>query len=219
MSQQQPPYGQDPQQQPYGQDPQQPYGYDNPHQSGSAYPGGGMYSGRPPKRGGRGGKITFFIGLGLLVIGIVVTIIGAIAAFGWVSDLAEGGSGFTDSAQVDAPADTGYVIMAQNPQGTPSCDVSSPSGSPVSLDTSMTTTTNDGSVEVVLVGSFQTGEAGTYTLNCSGAQSFMYGQMDITQVGLSSLGLIAGIFVGFIGFVVTVIGLIVWLVGRQKVIY
>lgn len=221
---QQPPYGPG---QPYGQGTpphggQQPYGYNNPHAGGGyqgGYPGGGMYSGNPPRRGGRGGKIAFFIGLALFVLGGIITVASAVSLYGSVSGVVqEGGTGFSESAQVEATAGTTYMVIAQQPSNA-TCDVTGPDGANIAFDTSASTTIDDGNTQSSIIGGFTATQSGTHSLECSGAQSFLFAEMDIGSLGLASLGLLGGIALGFIGFVVGLIGLIAWLVGRQKVIY
>lgn len=220
---QQPPYSGQPsgQQSPYGgQPPGQQPGYDNPYQSSGAYQGGGMYTPGPPKRGGRGGKITFFIGLALLIVGIIATVGGGYSMFSTVSNIADGAvAGFTESAQIDANVGESYVLIAENPRDAVSCDVTGPDGSRVPVDTSITNSIDDGTTSTTILGVFTPETAGSHTVTCTGADGFAFAQMDITVLGVATLALVVGIFLGFIGFLVTVIGLIVWLIGRNKVSY
>lgn len=212
-----------PHSQPYGQGTPpyggQSYGYSNPHAAGGGHYGGGLYSGNPPRRGGRGGKIAFFIGLALFVIGGIILVASAVSLYGSVSGVVQqGGTGFAETAQVEATAGTTYMIIAQQPTNA-TCDVTGPDGASVHFDTSASTTINDGNTEASIIGGFTAANSGTHQLDCSGAQSFLFAEMDIGKLGLASLGLLGGIALGFIGFVVGLIGLIAWLVGRQKVIY
>lgn len=214
-----------------GQYPQygQPQGpgqqYANSYNGGYGQPN--LYGQGKPKRGGRGGKITFFIGLGMLVLGIILSILGAIQTFNSLLGGIDLNSQslpnqFSGSTTFEGSDEQGLVaFMALNgPSAT--CEVTGPDGNQVPLDSTQSgsQSVEDGGEQVTVetVGMADISEAGTYNVSCSGAEAFGY-----VQVGSDMLGWTAAVMIGIllvvVGFVVAIIGLIVWLTGRKRITY
>ncbi|MGL4832464.1 MAG: hypothetical protein ACRCWS_07840, partial [Propionibacteriaceae bacterium] len=133
---QQSPYQQNPQpQSPYQASPyeQSPY-QANPYQSAQGqipYPGQQPGYGQPTfqspaptKRGGKGGMITFFIGLGILVLAVVFIVVSVVMISKVAIPLANDATTFTSTTTVSGGSSSGEVamIMATDPTS-PSCKV------------------------------------------------------------------------------------------------
>lgn len=211
--------GQGPQ---YGQG-QQP-GYGQPSNYGS-YSGGGYgpgYSQTPRKRGGRGGKITFFVGLVMLLLGVAGLIAGSVMMFNQVSSQFDPNTGlpnaFSGSTQIQASEGEAYLLMAVNPQGTATCQVTGPDGTAVDVNTSASSSQSEGQVTVESVGFFTASSEGSHAVSCSGAQEFSYIGVDAGSLVAGSMLLLGGVLLGVLGLIITIVGLILWLVGRNKTV-
>lgn len=230
MSSSTPPHGyNDPRQGGYGHYSQpggtpgyDPAGYGGGSYGAQGYPGQGYQP--QGRRGGRGGKVTFFIGLVLLVLGGIAAVAGAYMTYNTVMadfDMTSGTlpNSFATSTEIQARAASQYLLMGVNPDASASCQVSGPDGTavPVLADVNQTQTTNGQTVSVV--GYFEAGGDGSHQVNCQGADEFAWLQFNLTSLATGGLLLAGGLLVGFLGFVVGVIGLIVWLVGRNKYTY
>jgi hypothetical protein len=228
-------YGQSGQGQPgYGQQGQQGYGqsgygqqgygqpgYGQQGQSGYGQPGyaggyGGAPQGRRPSR--KGAVITLVIGALLMVLGPVVGFaVVATGGAGAISDIANDGVTVSNPGTVDLPADAERVIypddLASDSNFT--CEVAGPDGQPVS------TAEAASGVQAALYGvAFTTGEAGTYSIECdlasSGNQTLLVTPpLDVDELIGAGIAFLIGLGVGFIGFVLLIIG-IIWLVRVNK---
>lgn len=202
----QPPYGQ---QTGYGQAyGQQPYG----GQPGYATP-------TPPrqgKRGGKGGKITFFIGLPLFLIGLVLAIIGFSGLMGMATDMvgAMNNSKFTEATKYESTGE-GLMVMVMSENGGGSCTVKDPGGNPVALQTN---TSTSASGKGQSVGGFTADKKGAYQITCNGGTFYLF-PVELQRIIAPTIMMAIGIPLGIIGFIVSLIGLILWLNGRNKTVY
>lgn len=192
-------------------------------QSAYGQPGGYYAQGGTPKRGGRGGKIAFFIGLGMMLLGLILTIIGFTTVAGTVMEGVDTNSGglpnqFTGTTTIPGGDGQGAMIMAMN--GTdPSCTVTSPSGADVPLNESASSSQTQDGVSVETVGLFQAEESGSYTVDCTGAEAFGYVPVDAGEIMTGGALILGGMLIGGLGFLVGLIGLIIWLSNRNKITY
>lgn len=176
------------------------------------------------RRGGRGGKVVFFIGLIMMVLGGIAAAVGGYNTYNTVMgdfDLQSGAlpNSFMGSTEIQAQASNQYLLMGINPDSSVSCQVTGPTGAsvPVMADVSQTQTSDGETISVV--GYFEASTAGSHQVDCQGAEQFAWFQFNLGSLATAGLLLAGGLLVGFLGFLVTVIGLIVWLVGRNKYTY
>ncbi|MEE6294627.1 hypothetical protein [Georgenia wangjunii] len=202
----------------YGQGGQGQQGYGQP-----AYPGG--YGGAPqgprPKR--KGAVITLVIGALLLILGPIIGFaVAAAGSAGAIGDIANDGVTVANPGMVDLPADAERVVYRESlaSDANFTCDITGPDGQPVpSTEADANGQGIDG--QTVLYGvEFTTGEAGTYTIDCdlppSADQTLLVTPpLDIGGLIGAGIAFIVGLGVGFLGFIVLIIG-IVWLVRVNK---
>ncbi|MGL4831486.1 MAG: hypothetical protein ACRCWS_02740, partial [Propionibacteriaceae bacterium] len=87
-------------------------------------------------------------------------------------------------------------------------------GAPVSLDTSNNSNAASGGSSAI--GGFQPTMSGDYTVTCTGAREFSIMKMDVMKFVVPGLLMVAGLLMLPLGFIVGLIGLILWLTGRRK---
>lgn len=126
---------------------------------------------------------------------------------------------FSDSTVVQATESTHYLVMAIQPDSAASCQVTGPDGSPVSVNTDVNQTQSSDGITLATVGYFEAQTSGSYELTCQGASEFTYFEFNASSMVTSTVLLVGGLVLGFVGFVVAVIGLIAWLTGRNKYMY
>lgn len=216
-------------QQPPGYPPQSGYGQQGgygqqppayPQQYGGYAAPGYPPAGPPPKRTG---PVVMIVVAVLLMIGAPI-IGGAIAlnSFGGtVGELATDGAQLNNGGSVDLPANVERIVLLEDSnanQDSVSCQVTDPSGGNVSVSPTVGTI---GGEEIPLPGvSFQTSAAGSYTIDCELPEGSDQGlivspPLDFGALMSGGVTLIIGLAVGFLGFVLLIIG-IIWLVRVNK---
>lgn len=169
----------------------------------------------PPRRSGMttAGKVLFFVGLALTVVAVIVGIWGlnrAIQDFSAMQDDTVAVQGTTS-----VPMDAGDVRFILAPQGTdPACTVSGPGGEDLAVTSDPTMDQAAAQEGVAVVGSFTATGSGEHTVTCDGAAELTpaLGLSDAVGIGTAGLAFLALFPLGFI----TLLGLVLWLVGRGK---
>lgn len=165
-------------------------------------------------------------GIGLSIVGAVVLVVSIVGAIIAGVGIAGAVSAFDDEQQYAANetasvelsagdergvwtvtdgASSGYVQCSLSPQGDQS--------SVDSVDSDITVTS--GSKTYVKVGHINIQQDGTYSVSCD-SPFIVSEQTGIDEAVGSGIGLVAAIFAGIGGALLLVLGLILWLVGRQQ---
>ena len=189
----------------------------------AAQPAGG--AGSPPpvtspsarRGGGRAGKRLMIVGgviivLSLLVGGIIFAI-GAVRTSdpGIEFELIDGGS-------TTLTLEEGEAVQLYHPEGStvPSCTVTGPEGAqPELLDAQSGSVDMDSLTWVAFEGHRATA-AGEHEISCPGESIVIGPQMALGAIFGMVGGMLAVISGGFVGFVVLLVGLVLWLVQRNR---
>ncbi|EFG47899.1 hypothetical protein HMPREF0183_0792 [Brevibacterium mcbrellneri ATCC 49030] len=170
------------------------------------------------------GKIIFFVG----IIGFVLVLGGAILmgvfSFGKIASTTDSLKRFSATTSIDHDGESNLTVYARSSGAAASvstdCTVEGPGGEAMYKGGSSGYWSSGSDEKWHYAGSFEAKTAGKYTVTCGGALSdeqLMVGP----PVGIGSIfgltgSILIGVFGGF-GFAgLTILGLILWLVGRNK---
>ena len=172
----------------------------------------------------KAGKIIFFIG----IIGLVLVIGGAIFmgvfSFGKISSTTDSLKTFNTETTIDHDGESNLTVYARSSGAATSvstdCTVEGPGGEAMYKGGSSGHYSSGSDGEWHYAGSFEAKTAGKYTVTCGGALSdeqLMVGP----PIGIGSIfgltgAVLIGIFGGFAFGGLTILGLILWIVGRNK---
>lgn len=170
-----------------------------------------------PGRGKRrAGMIMMVIGGIFIIAAIVIGIISTVAAGRGLADIAD--SAEQINGQTTVTLEEGNTRTLLGTSDAVSCTVTDPNGNNIALaepiDIDNTTETEQG-VSVGALAQFDATVDGDYTITCTGGQAYLAPEL---SGGLFAglLGIAGSLTAGFIGFVLGLIGLIVWIVGRGQ---
>ena len=159
------------------------------------------------------GKVLFFVGLALTVVAVIVGIWGLNRAIQDFSAMQSDTVAVQGTTSV--PMDAGDVRFILAPQGTdPACAVTGPGGEDLEVTSDPTMDQAAAQEGVAVVGSFTATGSGEHTVTCDGAAELTpaLGLGDAVGIGAAGLAFLALFPLGFI----TLLGLVLWLVGRGK---
>lgn len=169
-----------------------------------------------PRRSGmtKAGKWMFIIGLILSLLTVGVIVWGGNQTLRAAEQMTQ--ERVTVSGPTSVPMEAGSIRLILAPGGeTPSCTVTGPDGSsvPVETDEALEDLAGDGS-DLRVVGSFTGARSGEHVVECTGAAevSGQAGPGAIVGLAGAALGFLALLPLGFL----TLLGLILWLVGRSR---
>ncbi|WP_462417291.1 hypothetical protein [Kytococcus sp. Marseille-QA3725] len=158
----------------------------------------------------------------LTALGVLGLVIGAVI-FGWgVVQAAQTGealtSGQTISGSTEVELEEGDHHLLTTPLDSDSsatCTVTDPDGSSVG-----TTPSEDDEYtaedEVELVGAFDVDDSGTHRVDCTGDGVKLTDHVDPNGFAFGGLGLLGGLLLGGLAFLVTVLGIILWVAGAKR---
>lgn len=158
----------------------------------------------------------------LTALGVLGLVIGAVI-FGWgVVQAAQTGealtSGQTISGSTEVELEEGDHHLLTTPLDSDSsatCTVTDPDGSSVG-----TTPSEDDEYtaedEVELVGAFDVDDSGTHRVDCTGDDVKLTDHVDPNGFAFGGLGLLGGLLLGGLAFLVTVLGIILWVAGAKR---
>lgn len=210
-----------------GQYPQQgAYGQGAYAQQG-AYPGypGGAPQGPPPSR--TGPIVALIIGLLMMFGGpIIGLVVGAAQGLSGIADSAVDFQSTSNPGSVELPANVERVILdttVTDTSGTTdeiavadmTCTVTGPTGSPVTVTPMATDLGGDASI---LGPTFTTGEAGSYTVECStpSTELAVTPPFEIGDVAQAGTAILIGFLAGFVGLVVTIVAIVMLVRANGK---
>lgn len=191
-------------------------------------------TGRAPGTRMRGiGRALFWIGGVLMVVCVAGGVVLAIAGFSRVADTAAVAYPVDGPTEIDLeagermmyyvpgivdPSTTDSESPSYLPVGSAGCSASGPSVTDIRPGGTRSTTTHNGETRVT-DGGFTAEQAGTYTVTCSpdpGVDVTAAPPTDVVGI-LSGIGGVLGGVFGALGFgAVTLLGLVLWLVGRDS---
>lgn len=176
----------------------------------------GPASSVPRRRNGMrtAGRWMFIVGLVLSLVTLGVTVWGASQAWRTFSAMESDLVAVEGATTVPMPERSMRAIVTTAAED-PSCTVTAPDGSsvPTAVDGAVMDMASGEQFRVV--GTITADEAGDYTVECTGGQAQVTGALPATAViGISAaaLGVLALVPLGLI----TLLGLILWLVGRSR---
>lgn len=161
------------------------------------------------------GKWMFIIGLVLSVIAAVVMVWGFMQVVGGVQAMEEESISLSSPQTVTMETAESRFVLASSP-GSASCTVTLPDGTERPLDQAASNDVPTDGTTADLAGGYTAETAGDHTFACEGGGtvelSGPFGTAFIIGAGVAGLALIALLPLGL----VTIIGLILWLVGRSR---
>ena len=167
----------------------------------------------------RWGGVVFWIGVLLLVAGAVAAVWGGTRAFGSVASAVESASsmpGGTGTIELDEGAQATVYQETSSVEPSAVCQAVGPGGERLRLTRSTETSGSLGDTSYVNVGSFQASRSGTYTVTCTGGQTVLGPSLDFDALGGGTVVLVLGLVGAGFGFLLVVIGAILWFVGRSR---
>lgn len=176
---------------------------------------------QPPVGPGHGkrrtGKRLMITGLVIGLISLAATVWGGSSAFRSLGDLVDASEEMPGGiATVELAAGEARALYSQETTqgGAIDCSVTGPDGQEVPLTRSDADGAND--LDVLGLGVFTAQEAGTYTATCTGGATIIGPVVDVASATPGVLGLLGGLAGLGLAFLLFVIGLILWFVGRSQ---
>lgn len=169
----------------------------------------------PAKKPARAPKILMIIGGAILalsvLIGAVIFVIGFITTLGGDFEEFSGGSG-TFTAEQDE------VLQLYAPEGTPAptCTLYTPDGAEPEPGTTQASNRTVEGTTWEAFDSFTAPTSGEYEIDCTGTPVAVGPPVSIGGIFGAIGGLLFAVGGGFLGFVLLAIGIILWLVNRNK---
>lgn len=169
-----------------------------------------------PRRSGltTAGKWMFIIGLVLSLITLAVTVWGGVQTARGIDSAQRGAVSLSSPQQVSMEAGEMRMVLSESSAGA-GCTVTLPDGTEQGLEQDDLTTMDAGGSDVQPIGTFMAESAGEHTFSCDAAGTQLTGPVPSSAVfGIfaAALGALALLPLGLI----TIIGLILWLVGRSR---
>ena len=160
----------------------------------------------------KAGKIMFFVGLVLSVLSLIAVVWGTTQTVRVAQNMMD--DTITVSGDTTVPMSQGgtRMVLTEGAQA-PSCTVTAPDGSDVAV-TQDAAFQDLGDAQVQIVGSFTAVQSGEHTITCDAPAQLTPELSASSAMGVlaAGLGLLALLGFGFL----TLIGLILWLVGRNR---
>lgn len=192
----------------------------------------------PAKKSVRGAKILTFSGATLIIIAVVAVVIG-LASFGSLADVVkqtdvDRGFSFTSADQgveVDLPASTTYTILATTDSSTTvkaqrsSFAVLSPTDEEVPIQMTDEFSFFAGTNGMSIIGKFTTTDAGSYFIQVdprmpSSESYVVLDQQKFSEIGhlavRGGVSLLIGLIIGSLGFLMTIGGVIWWILRTKS---
>lgn len=193
----------------------------------SAFPSSGSYapgSYSPPSNpeAGKGlrkwGKILSILGAIILALSVIGGIILSVVGFGKVISDVDEATYFSGTSSVTVESGNIIQLYALEGQSVPTCEVVGADGLSPTVGTGQSSTVGWNGQNWVSFQSFASSSTQEYTISCtpSDAQIMVAPPVAIGSAFAAAGGIILGILGGTLGFVLLVIGLILYFIGRSK---
>ncbi|MCP3427058.1 hypothetical protein NBM05_13820 [Rothia sp. AR01] len=185
---------------------------------GYAYAGA---TGPAPAKSGRSkmkrvGGILAIVGGALLVVSVVAAVIMAVTGIGGAVSEAQNSTRVDGSGSVEIQADEQMQVYIRDGAGAPMCNISGPAGASIEEGTPQESSfTSDGTTWTSYT-SFTVSESGTYDMVCSGGEVMVGPPVSVSGIATGVGGILIGVFGGGLGFILLVVGLVLFFVGRSR---
>ena len=163
------------------------------------------------------GKWMFIIGLVLSVVVGIAVVWGGVQGARMISGFQDGGTPM-EGGQATVAMDEGdfRLVTTEASGATPTCTVTAPDGTESALTQDGTFDTGDPQADAAVVGTYQATVTGEHTFTCEGeAATTLSPNVSLgatVALGVAALGLLLLIPL----LIITVVGLVMWLVGRSR---
>ncbi|MCG7308345.1 hypothetical protein [Brachybacterium sp. ACRRE] len=175
-------------------------------------------NGKVPGKGmKRAGLIMLIVGLVFLLIGVIALVVSIVKVAGGMSDVADGSTVFSGSTTLQLEAGKDMQAYAPADGTAPSCSVIGEDGTPPKTGTVDTNSTVSAKGESwKSFGSFTATKTQQYKIDCDGSGQVMVAPpLGGGFVG-GVVGIVGSIGVGGFGFLLLVVSVILFFVGRSK---
>lgn len=177
----------------------------------------GYAAARPGRAKRRGGAVTFWVGVVVTVVAVLVA-----ALLGWrtydevrtIIDEAEPVEGPTTVTLQQGQAREIYQVEDGGQRA--ECTVTGPDGQAVRVQRTRTVEGSTGEEAYVNVGGFTADRSGDYVIECTGPPTFVGPQLNLAATVGSVIGVIGGILGLVLGLVLILVGAVLWFVGRSE---
>lgn len=170
----------------------------------------------PARRSGMrtAGRWMFLVGLVLSLLTVGVMVWGGTQVFRAATALDEAGTTQVEGATTLTMGERSLRLIVSSASEVPTCTVTDPSGAavPTTADPNLDVITADQQYRVV--GSITARSAGDYTVECTGPAE-VTGELPASAIAGATAGLLGFLALLPLGLL-TVVGLIMWLVGRSR---
>ncbi|UEJ83901.1 hypothetical protein Bra3105_06215 [Brachybacterium halotolerans subsp. kimchii] len=175
--------------------------------------------GKVPGKGmKKAGLIMLIVGLVLCLIGIVVFVVAIVKVVGVASDVSDNSTVFNGSATIELEAGKDMQAYVHEGETGPSCTIVGADGTNPDTGTvnQKSTVTTEGT-DWESFGSFTAKSTQEYTITCDSPNEVMVAPpVSVGGIVGSVGGIIGGLLVGGFGFLLLVVGVILFFVGRSK---
>lgn len=163
------------------------------------------------------GKWLTWLGLAIAIICVVVGTIMAVAGFSKLADVVNESFRVSGPTQYTATAGETLVLYYDGPDGTattPSCQIVGPAQPTPGSVVDGEFTYNSETISPFLAWRFT--ESGSYTITCDQTGVVAGPQLPIGGILSGAGGVLLAVFGGGLGFLMLIIGIILWVVGANK---
>lgn len=167
----------------------------------------------------RWGAVVFWVGVVVLVVGVAAAVWGGTRAFTSVTSAVESASsmpGGMGSIELEEAEEATVYQKTSSVDPTAVCQVVGPAGNRLALTRSTETRGSLGDSSYVNVGSFKARQAGTYQVTCAGGETVLGPSLDFGALGGGTVGVVLGLLAAAVGFVLVIVGAVLWFVGRSR---
>ncbi|UQN31471.1 hypothetical protein [Brachybacterium kimchii] len=176
-------------------------------------------NGKVPGKGmKRAGLIMLIVGLVLCLVGIVVFVVAIVKVVGVASDVSDNSTVFNGEATVQLEAGKDMQAYAHEGETAPSCTIIGADGTAPATDTTdQKSKVTAAGADWESFGSFTAKSTQKYTITCDSPTEVMVAPPVSVGGILGGVGgIVGGIFVAGLGFLLLVVGVILFFVGRSK---
>lgn len=161
----------------------------------------------------RAGRILTIVGGIILVLGIAAGTILSVVGFSQVTGVVEDGTRFTGSTELTLETGQQVQLYVHRNDVAPLCEVTDENGDePVGGPSQSSTINGWRSFDM-----FTATRAGTYTITCSDETEVLAAEpLSIGGIFSAVGGILIGVFVGGLGLLLLVVGVILLLIGRSQ---
>lgn len=165
----------------------------------------------------KGGAITFWIGLVILVASLALAVVTGLMSYNAIREAVDEAEGFSGDTAITLQAGderTIYQVEEGNQQA--ECVVTGPDGQELTLTRGAALSASSNGTSYVDVGSFTAEVDGEHQIACEGPRTLVGPALDVRGAIGGFFGVFAGIGGAFLGGILALVGAIIWFVGRSE---